>query len=153
MSVQASGLAGAWQRALDAERQAAFGYALAGPQLGPDTGSRLAGTCQSAHEALCDAAAAAITAAGGAPDPPPADYPSLYPVRTARSARQLAIRLENDAASAWRYLYAVAAGTTGAQAAAARPAAQAALTASALRATRWRLLVTPGAATVAFPGI
>jgi len=34
-----------------------------------------------------------------------------------------------------------------------RTAAQAALTASAVRATQWRLMVDPTAATVAFPGI
>ncbi|MFN2518856.1 MAG: DUF4439 domain-containing protein [Jatrophihabitantaceae bacterium] len=147
-----SELADAWQRALGAEQQAVFGYALAGPHLPADTGSSLARTCQSAHEALRDAARAAISAAGGSPTPPPVDYPSLYPVRDARSAHLLAIRLETTCASAWRYLYAAAAEVT-APASAARAGAQAALTASAVRATQWRLRVDPAAATVAFPGI
>ena len=153
-------LGDAWQRALAAEQQAVFGYALLGPHLDPGVAGELAHTCQSAHEALRDKAIVAVTATGGAPTSPAPDYPSLYPVPDARSAQSLAIRLEQDAASAWRYLYAVAADATGAPPAAARTAAQsartaaqAALTASAVRATRWRLLVNPAAATVAFPGI
>jgi hypothetical protein len=148
-----STLVDAWQQALGAEQQAAFGYALAGPHLSADTGSDLARTCQSAHETLRGQATAAIIAAGAVPTPPAADYPALYSVADARSARRLAIRLEKDAAAAWRYLYAVAAEATGAQPAAARTSAQAALTASAVRATQWRLLVDPASATVAFPGI
>lgn len=141
----------AWQRALGAEQQAVFGYALAGPRL--DAGTNLARACQAAHEALRDQTESAIEKAGAAPAPPPADFPSLYPVPDAGAAQRLAIRLEQDAAKAWRYLYAVAAQGSGADAVAARSAAQAALTASAVRATRWRLLVDPARATVAFPGI
>jgi len=146
-------LGDAWQRALAAEQQAVFGYALLGPHLATGVAGELAHTCQSAHEALRDKTTVAVTAAGSVPSPPAADYPSLYPVPDARSAQRLAIRLEQDAASAWRYLYAVAADATGAPPAAARTAAQAGLTASAVRATRWRLLVNPAAASVAFPGI
>jgi len=148
-----STLADAWQRALGAEQQAVFGYALSGAHLDRRAGSELARTCQSAHEMLGEQAAAAITAEGGATSPPLADYPSLYPVADARSAQRLAIRLEQDAASAWRFLYSVAAQASGARATAARTAAQAALTASAVRATQWRLRVDPAAASVAFPGI
>jgi hypothetical protein len=143
----------AWQRALGTEYQAVFGYALAGPHLDPATGSDLARACQDAHEAVRDEATTAIAAAGEVPTPPAADYPALYPVTDARSAQRLAIRLETDAAAAWRYLYAVAAETVGARSAPARTAAQATLIASALRATRWRVLVDPARATVPFPGI
>jgi len=148
-----SALIDAWQRALAEEQQAAFGYPLAGAHLDAGTGSELARTCQGAHEALRDGTSTAITAVGGVPSPPPADYPSLYPVHDARSAQRLAIRLEQDAASAWRYLFSVAAETPATHSAEARAAAQDALTASAVRATQWRLLVNPAAATVAFPGI
>lgn len=148
-----SALSDAWQLALGAEQQAVFGYALAGAHLDTGTSSQLARTSQRAHETLRDKAVAAIIAAGGAPNQPPADYPSLYPVRDARSALRLTIRLENDAASAWRYLYAVGAQTTGAPSAVARTVAQAGLTASAVRATQCRVLVNPAAAGVAFPGI
>ncbi|MDQ2748770.1 MAG: ferritin-like domain-containing protein [Actinomycetota bacterium] len=148
-----STLVDAWQRALGAEQQAVFGYALAGSRLDPDTGSELAHTCQSEHETLRATATAALIAARAVPTPPPADFPALYPVRDARSAHGLAVRLEQDAAAAWRYLYAVAAETPGASAAPARTRAQAALIASAVRATRWRLRIDPAKATVAFPGI
>lgn len=148
-----SALTDAWQQALGTEQQAAFGYALAGPRLAADSGSELARTCQDAHEALRELATTAVTAARGTPVPPAADYPSLYPVPDARTAQRLAIRLEQDAATSWRYVYTVAAAATGADAVAARTAAQAALIASAVRGTRWRLLVDPARATVAFPGI
>jgi hypothetical protein len=143
----------AWQHALGAEHQAVFGYALAGPQLDAAGASELARTCQSAHETLRGQASAVLTAAGAVPIAPAADYPALYPVGNAATAQRLAIRLETDAAAAWRYLYAVAAVATDAPSAAARTTAQAALIASAVRATRWRVLVDPARATVAFPGI
>lgn len=149
----ASALSDAWQQALRAEQQAAFGYALAGPHLDTDSDARFAHACQSAHEAARDKTAAAIAAAGEAPVQPAADYPSLYPVTDAASAKRLAVRLETAAAAAWRYLYAVAARSSGAPSSAVRSTAQAALIASAVRATQWRLRVDPAAATVAFPGI
>jgi hypothetical protein len=141
-----------WQRALAAEEQAVFGYALLGPQLAA-TATSFARTCQAAHEHLRDTTEAARVAAGVSPSPPPADYPSLYPVSDSSAAERLAIRLEQDAASAWRFAYAVAAETTGAAADELRTAAQAALTASAVRATRWRLASGALSPTVAFPGI
>jgi hypothetical protein len=92
------------------------------------------------------------------PSPPPADYPDLYPIAAGPTAIGLAVRLEQDAAAAWRYLYSVAADHTDADhtdmvAGPLRTSVQAALTASAIRAARWRQLITPAAATVAFPGI
>lgn len=143
----------AWSAALSAEQQACFGYALTGAYVGAGTASGLARTCQRAHEVLRDSAAAAISEAGDVPSPPMADYPSVYPVRDPGSARRLAVRLEQDAAAAWRYLYAVAADATGPAAGRARTTAQAALTASAVRATKWRVLLDPATATTAFPGL
>ena len=55
-------------------------------------------------------------------------------------------------AAAWRYLYAQEASTASPRAGL-RGSAQAALTASAVRATRWRYLADPGHATTPFPGI
>jgi hypothetical protein len=142
----------AWQAALAAEQQAAFGYSLLGPRLsGPD--QQLAVSCSDDHETRRDATAAAIAGAQLRPVAPKADYPALYPVADAAAARALAVRLEDDCAVAWRYLYLRAASATGARARALRATAQEALTASAVRATRWRALSTPGKATTAFPGI
>ncbi|MBE7187779.1 DUF4439 domain-containing protein [Jatrophihabitans endophyticus] len=148
-----SALITAWQAALAGEHQAAFGYSLLGPRL---TGRALALAiaCSNAHEALRDRTEQALVAAGQSPVQSRADYPALYPVRTADAARALAIRLEDDCAAGWRHLYAVAAGMAAdAQVTVVRHDAQSALTASAVRATRWRLVSGEARATVAFPGV
>jgi hypothetical protein len=95
----------------------------------------------------------AIAAAGLTPVQPHADYPTLYPVADASAARALAVRLEDDCAAAWRYLYAAAAKDTAHRAERLRVSAQRALTASAVRSTRWRRIDTPSHATTPFPGI
>ena len=143
----------AWQAALAAEQRAAFGYGLLGAHLHGSPYLALAVSCSDAHEALRDRTAEAIAAAGLTPAAPAADYPDLYPVTSAAQASALAPRLEDDCAAAWRYLYAVAAGSTDPRATALRTGAQSALTASAVRATRWRKSLDPAAATVAFPGL
>jgi hypothetical protein len=148
-----SALSEAWQQALGREQQAAFGYALAGPHFDTDSDAELGRTCQDAHETLRDKVTALIAAVGDKPQAPAADYPSLYPVGNAAAAKRLAVRLESEASAAWRYLYAVAAESSDAQSSTARGTAQEALTASAVRATKWRLRIDPAAATVAFPGI
>lgn len=144
--------ADAWQAALAAEQQAVFGYALLGPRFTAPADIALARACQDAHQQLQDETSAALLRAHLQPVAPQADYPSLYPVTDARSARRLAVRLETDAAAAWRYLYAQAAGTrpTAAglgQLATIRSQAQDALTGSAVRAVQWRGTPEP------FPGI
>jgi hypothetical protein len=142
----------AWQAALAAEHQAVFGYAVLGSHLtGAD--QQLAVAASDAHEALRDGTESALARAGLTPEPSRTDYPSLYPVADARSARALAVRLEDECASAWRFLYLRAASITGARARALRTPAQSALIASAVRATRWRAIVDPARPTTAFPGI
>ena len=139
----------AWQAALAAEHEAVFAYGLLGPRL---ASTQLAMACEAAHETLRDATAEAIAAAGLVPVPPASDYPRLYPVPDADAARALAVRVEDDCATAWRYLYLVAASTPGAAARQLRGTAQDALTASAVRAVRWRIRMTPKHATRPFPG-
>jgi hypothetical protein len=148
-----SALEDAWQAAYAAEEQAVFGYGLLGPYLPTPAQTSLALSCMSAHHSLRDATGAALQDAGHTPQPPPADYPQLYPVSVGTTAIELALRLEQDAAIAWRYLYAEAAASRSTQATTLRASAQAALTASAVRALQWRRILTPTAATVAFPGI
>lgn len=142
-------LESAWQAALAAEHEAVFAYGLLGPRL---TSTELAVSCATAHEKRRDATAEAIAAAGLAPVPPASDYPSLYPVPNAAAAREVAVRVEDGCATAWRYLYLVAASTPGAQARRLRTPAQDALSASAVRAVQWRVRVTPDHATRPFPG-
>jgi hypothetical protein len=157
----------AWQAALAAEQQAQFGYGLAGPRL-VGSARGLAATYQARHGAIVVSTAETIRSGGANPVAPLVDYPALYPVATEAAARALVIRLEQDCASAWRYLYATAStpdlGTgkvndpgapsgTASGPGAARQSAQQYLIASATRATRWRLVSGTSPATVAFPGI
>jgi uncharacterized protein DUF4439 len=144
-----SPLNAAWQAALAAEHQAVFGYGLLGVRL-RGTQQQLAVACSNAHEALRDATEAAMTEAQLRPEPPQADYPALYPVSDAAQARALAVRLEDECAAAWRYLYAQAARARATERLA---EAQSALTSSAVRAVRWRALASPDQASVAFPGV
>jgi hypothetical protein len=144
-----SGRQAAWQAALAAEHQAVFGYALLGPQLS-GTDQQLAVTCSNAHEMSRDTTEVAIAASGVSPVAPSADYPSLYPVTNRGAARSLAVRLEDECAAAWRFLYLQAASEPPARDL--RTAAQHALTASAVRAVQWRALVDPLHATRPFPG-
>jgi hypothetical protein len=139
----------AWQAALAAEQQAAFGYALLGPRL-PASQQPLARSAQAGHEATRDATAVAITRAGATPHAPAGDYPALYP--RAGSPRTLAAELEDDCAGAWRFLYAQAAAA-GQTETAVRSEAQAALIASAVRATQWRKLSGATHRVQAFPGL
>jgi hypothetical protein len=143
----------AWQAALAAEHRAVFAYSVLGPRLSAQQ-SALAVTCSDAHEQLRNRTADAISRAHLAPVTPRADYPDIYPVDDAGAARALAVRIEDDCAVAWRWLYLQAASTGGAgNTGALRTAAQAALTASAVRAVRWRALVDPQHVSTAFPGI
>ena len=142
----------AWQAALAAEQRAVFGYSVLGPHLSGGDRS-LAADCSDAHESLRDATSAAMTTAQLTPQPPLVDYPDVYPVTGARRGRTLAAELEDDCARAWRYLFAQAAARGAAAGARLRPGAQEALTASAVRAVRWRRIVDPGNASTPFPGV
>jgi hypothetical protein len=146
-----SALERAWQAALAAEHQAVFGYGLLGPRLA-GTDLQRAVACSDAHEALRDATEAALAAAGLTPVPTRPDYPALYPVADAAAARRLAIRLEDDCAGAWRYLYLQAASRPGRRGRTLRGTAQDALTASAVRGAQWRAVATPARPTTPFPG-
>jgi hypothetical protein len=148
-----SELTDAWQAALASEHRAAFGYGLLGAHLHGSPQLALAIACSDAHEALRDATEEAITAAGLVPVAAAADYPDLYPVTAAAQAAALAVRVEDGCAAAWRFLYSVAAESAGVSATRLRGTAQTALTASAVRATKWRLVTNPSMATVAFPGL
>jgi hypothetical protein len=151
-----SRLVDAWQAALAAEHRAVFGYGVLGPRLDA-AGAALARTDQAAHETLRDGATAAMGRRGIAPQAPAADYPDLGPITTPTQARTVALGLETGTAAAWRYLYAEAASHGPAAEAALRtalrPAAQTALTDSAVRATAWRRQAGTSPTTVAFPGI
>jgi hypothetical protein len=163
MTAPSAALVRAWQAALAAEYQAVFGYGIVQAHLVPDSGDSpaldLAVSCGNEHQALTQSNAEAMLAVSVTPQGPFADYPSLFPVTSAKDASALAIRLEDACTSAWRALYAACApaATSGAQPAAPpvglRASAQAALTASAVRATRWRKHANVTPSTQPFPGL
>jgi hypothetical protein len=152
-------VAQAWQQALATEYAAVFGYGILGPRLDSAASVTLGRAGEQAHRDLGERTAGDLSAAGHAPVAPAADYPLPYPVADDLSAKHFAIRLESGCASAWRYLISVAASDVGGPGSDAdqlrtlRAVAQAALTASAVRAMHWRQLIDPAKATVPFPGI
>jgi hypothetical protein len=147
-------LESAWQAALAAEQQAVFGYGVAGPHLSGAADVGRARDDEAAHRALLTSTSAELAAAGLTPAAPPDDYPALHPVANGVAARRLAVRLEQDCASAWRYLFAaLAQGGPVAAPTGLRDTAQSNLTASAVRAVRWRMAAGESSATVPFPGI
>jgi hypothetical protein len=138
----------AWQAALAAEQQAAFGYAILGPHL-PSNRQKLAHQLQNEHEGIRNSTAEAIAAHGATAQAPDGDYPALYPL--AKSPHRLAAKLEDDCAAAWRYLFVAAAEAKSVTAL--RKQAQARLTTSALRALQWRKELPPQRALQPFPGL
>lgn len=139
----------AWQAALAAEHAAVAGYDVLGPHLTDPAQVNLARDSQQAHRELRDATSARLVAAGQSPVPAAADYPLPFAVTDPATAQRFAISLESTCAAAWRYLISV----TDASSRSARADAQQALTDSAVRAMRWRRIVAPAHATVAFPGV
>jgi hypothetical protein len=143
----------AWQSALAAEQEAVFGYQLIGPHLSVADQARAA-QGESAHSTLRDATAVALLNAGETPQAGAADYPDLPSVDSTQAARGVAIGLEDRCAAAWRYLYAQAAARPpDVTTTAVRRSAQAALTASAVAATQWRIIADRSPYVTAFPGI
>jgi Domain of unknown function (DUF4439) len=144
----------AWQAALAGEHAAIFGYGTLGPRLPPVRVDR-ARAFQREHRALRDAVMAAMTGQSVQPVEALADYPSPFPLSSGPRADGYAQRLEEDCAAAWRYLVAAAAGVgpQTPQLTTLRASAVAALSASAVRATYWRAILTPAHPTLAFPGV
>jgi hypothetical protein len=156
-------LASAWQAALAAEYQAVFGYGIVQAHLVPESGDSpafdIAQSCGAEHGTLTQSISDAMLAVAMTPHGPAADYPSLYPVESAKDAGALAARLEDDCTSAWRALYAACAPQVAPNAQPAAPpaglreSAQSELSASAVRATRWRKYAKVTPYTEPFPGL
>ena len=140
------------QAALAAEHRAVYGYGLLGPHLAAAT-RPLARRAQDTHAALRDQLTDVLIAAAQTPAASLASYPDMKPIRSVGAALRLATALEEACASAWRYVYAVAAESGPSTTASTRTSAQLALTDCAVRATRWRRAAGDASPTVAFPGI
>ena len=136
------------QDALAGEYAAAFGYGTLGPKLSAAAQVTLAHQCEAAHRSTAAFVSQQLVGEGVVPVQPAANYPLPFPLGDASAATQLALRLETAAASAWRYLISLPTAP-----AAVRETALTALTDSAVRAVRWRAVITPSAPTVPFPGI
>jgi hypothetical protein len=150
MSAPSQNLGAAWQAALASEYAAVFYYGALGPRLTEAGQITLARTIEEQHRELRDRTAEALVAAGQSPNPPQADYPLPFALAGSVDAQRLALGTETNCAAAWRYLVTTAA--SGPAPVGLRQAASDALTASAIRATRWRSILHPAEPTVPFPG-
>jgi Domain of unknown function (DUF4439) len=135
----------ALQTALAAEHAVIWGYALVGARVEPALRAQVQ-AADAAHRDRRDTTAALVRRLGGDPVPTSSTYTLPFRVADRPAALRLAVHLEEGGASAWRYVVAATGDRT------LRRAAIAALTDAAVRATRWRRLVTPSSPTVPFPG-
>jgi hypothetical protein len=130
---------------LAGEHAAIYGYGVIGAHVSGNDLSMVK-SAQRDHEQSRDALTAKLIAARVSAPAASAAYQLPFAVSDSASARKLAVLLEERVAGLWR---AAVAPTQGAD----RQLAVQALTAAAVRATRWRERATPnGPATVAFPG-
>jgi len=137
------------QSVLAAEHACVYGYPVIGTQLS-DAGQRgQAHADEAAHRLARDALAAQLNALGVTPVAADIEYQPPNPVRTAATAQQWAVQLEDRLAAAYRYLVLCA---VRADSAPARKQAVDGLIGAAAGAVYWRRLSQPDAPTVAFPG-
>jgi hypothetical protein len=137
---------GALQTALAAEHAAVWVYGVAEAFISGALSSRLVEGA-TAHQARRNATERMLIDAGTPPVPPEPAYLTPAPVTDAASAIQLVITAETDAAAAWRSVVERSQADPDL-----RGAALEALTAAAVRATRWRASAGTTPLTVPFPG-
>ncbi|MBF6212563.1 ferritin-like domain-containing protein [Nocardia puris] len=129
--------------ALAAEHAAVYAYGVIAAWASPER-TRLVSESTAAHRARRDATVDALEAAGVTAPPPDPAYTMPFPIEGSIDAARLAATVENDTAIAWRAV-AEQGGTEQT-----RRTAVEALTESALRLARWRVIL--GEPTAAFPG-
>lgn len=137
---------GPLQGALAAEHAAVWVYGVAGAFVSSGLARRL-DEASTAHQARRDATERMLIDVGVTPVPPEPGYLSPEPVTDAASALRLVITAETDAAAAWRSVVEWSPADPDL-----RGAALEALTAAAVRATRWRATTGAIPLTVPFPG-
>jgi hypothetical protein len=131
----------ALQAALAGEHAAVWGYGVLGPRAGSSSTEALARTTYAAHRDLRDGLAARIEALDADPVAAEPSYQLPFEVTDRKTARALAIRLEERTADLYGDL--VAAATTPAL----RAEAASALAGAELRRIQW------GGTPFAFPGM
>lgn len=137
---------GALQGALAAEHAAMWVYGVAGAFVPNGLASRL-DEAATDHQARRDATERMLISAGVPPVPAEPGYLTPEPVTDAASALRLVITAENDTAAAWRSVVERSPADPNL-----RGSALEALTAAAVRATRWRATAGITPVTVPFPG-
>lgn len=135
----------ALQQALDAEHVAIWVFGLVGAFL-PGSYNEGLDAATSEHRRRRDGTQLVIAAAGATPNIAEPAYLPPEPVKHAKSAMTLVVTMETDAASAWRGVLERCDDKE------LRTFAAAALTASAVRGTRWRAELGTSPAAVALPG-
>lgn len=135
----------ALQGALAAEHATVWGYGVVGGQLSGAAEAQ-ARTAEGAHRARRDALTATIRAQRGDPVAAEPAYALPFVVTTPASALRLAVVLESRTGVSWRAVL----GATDEPSL--RRTALAALTDTAVRAARWRMMAKSPTVTVPFPG-
>jgi hypothetical protein len=122
-----------------------YGYGLVSAHSTPDDNA-LVSAAIAEHRDRREAAIAMLTARSVSPPLPAAGYQLPTPVVNPTDAANLAVRMEQDAAVAWRAVLEQA--TSGND----RAFAVTALTQSSVTAAKWRAQLGAWPVTVAFPG-
>jgi hypothetical protein len=137
-------MSGELAAALAAEHAAIFAYGLIGVRLsGASAGE--ARTAEAAHRSRRDGLVLLLAQGGATPPAAEPSYALPFPVTDPASAMRLAVEVEERTAAVWR---AALPATADAQ----RTQALEGLTASAVRATRWRRIAGVSPPTVPWPG-
>ena len=131
--------------ALAAEEAAVYAYGVIGVHLDGRGEVAEAREAEQAHRERRDYLVAQMTQIKASAAPSPAGYQLPFPVTDRASAIKLAVHVEDGVAQAWRPVLPV---TTAED----RTTALAAMTAAAVRATRWRRLAAVSPVTLPFPG-
>ncbi|KMO68495.1 ferritin-like domain-containing protein [Mycolicibacterium obuense] len=136
---------GALFDAVAVEHATIYGYGLVSAHSTPDDNSLVA-DAMAEHRARREAAIVMLEDAGGAVPLPAVGYSMPSEVDTPAQAAKLAVRMEQDSATAWR---AVVEQATDEKV---RAFGVAAMLESAVTATRWRVVVGATPVAVPFPG-
>jgi hypothetical protein len=131
--------------AVTTEHGVIYGYGLVSAHSTPDDNDLVASTMKE-HRQRREAAIAMLSGRGVDPPLPAAGYQVPIQVDNPTDARNLAVRMEEDSAVAWRAVLEQAA------AAEERAFAVKALTQTAVTAARWSKVLGVWPITVAFPG-
>ncbi|GIF10401.1 ferritin-like domain-containing protein [Actinoplanes teichomyceticus] len=131
--------------ALAAEEAAIWAYGVIGVHLREGSEQDQARAAEQEHRVRRDDLVDRLAALRASTAPTPPGYQLPFPVEDRAAALKLAVQIEDGVAQAWRPVLPV---TENAD----RADALAALTASAVRATRWRKLARVTPLTLIFPG-